>query len=475
MSSRIESPANPHPPGYRPPMELTDGSRVGVVGGGPAGSLLAYFLLDLAERAGLDLRVDIYEPKDFARQGAGGCNMCGGIISESLVQNLAAEGILLPGSVVQRGIGSYTLHMDVGSVRIETPLQEKRIGAVHRGGGPRGEGTRRWESFDGFLLGLAAGKGARVLRQRVEAVDFDDGRPRIHADGAMPEPYDLLAVAVGVNGASQRLLEQLKPAAEVPRTTKTYIREFFLGWDTIEETLGESMQVFLLAIPRLEFAAVIPKGDYASLCLLGEEIDDGLLQRFLAAPEVEGCMPAGWVASEQACKCSPRIAVRGAVRPFADRLVFVGDAGVTRLYKDGIGAAYRTAKAAATAAVFEGVSADAFARVYGPACRRLTVDNAIGKFIFAFTGAIRANRLARRTVLRMVRREQSLPGRSRRMSTVLWDMFTGSAPYSEILLRTLHPAFWGRLLWAFATVLVTRDPTGPPPRRRAPRAPTAAF
>ena len=33
------------------------------------------------------------------------------------------------------------------------------------------------------------------------------------------------------------------------------------------------------------------------------------------------------------------------------------------------------------------------------------------------------------------------------MSTVLWDTFTGSAPYREILLRTLHPGFLTRLVW----------------------------
>ena len=50
---------------------------------------------------------------------------------------LAAEGINLPPTVVQRGIDSYVLHMDVGSARIETPMLEKRIAATYRGAGPR--------------------------------------------------------------------------------------------------------------------------------------------------------------------------------------------------------------------------------------------------------------------------------------------------------------------------------------------------
>ena len=48
--------------------------------------------------------------------------MCGGIISETLVQTLATEGIELPPNVVQRGVDSYFLHMDVGSVKIEKSM-----------------------------------------------------------------------------------------------------------------------------------------------------------------------------------------------------------------------------------------------------------------------------------------------------------------------------------------------------------------
>src|SRR5512143_1517025 len=119
-------------------LELRDGCRVCVVGGGPAGSFFSYFLLQMAETLGVDITLDLYEPRDFTQPGPAGCNMCGGIVSESLVQALATEGILLGPGVVQRTIDSYFLHMDVGDVGIATPRQEKRIASVHRGGGPRG-------------------------------------------------------------------------------------------------------------------------------------------------------------------------------------------------------------------------------------------------------------------------------------------------------------------------------------------------
>ena len=108
-------------------LALTDGSRIAVVGGGPAGSFFAYFVIKTAEAIDLDLSVDIYEPRSFAHCGPAGCNHCGGIVSESLVQVLAAEGINLPPEVVQRGIESYVVHMDVGSVAIASPAGEQRI------------------------------------------------------------------------------------------------------------------------------------------------------------------------------------------------------------------------------------------------------------------------------------------------------------------------------------------------------------
>jgi flavin-dependent dehydrogenase len=436
--------------------ELTDGSRVAVIGGGPSGSFFTYFLFRMAEVVGLDLAVDIFEPRHFTHCGPAGCNHCGGIISESLVQLLATEGINLPPTVVQRGIDSYVLHMDVGSVRIETPGHEKRIAAVFRGNGPRDVEHVGWESFDRFLQGLAGDRGARIVRRAVTGFEWNDGRPLLkHADGS-GETYDLVAVAVGVNSNFLRLLEADSVGYRPPKTGATFICEFQLGRENIQQYLGTSMHVFQLGLPRLEFAALIPKGDVVTLCLLGQGIDVELVQRFLDAPEVRRCFPPEMGRPDHVCNCAPMINVRGAARPYADRFVVIGDSGVTRLYKDGIGAAYRTAKAAAVTAVFQGISAKDFENHFWPICRRIERDNAIGKFIFAFNDQLRKKRFSRRAILRMVSREQGNEGTTRHMSGVLWDLFTGSAPYREVFLNSLHPGFLGGLLWNAARSLTPR-------------------
>lgn len=423
---------------------LVDGSRVAVIGGGPAGSLFTYFLLEMAERIDTRLEVDIYDPRHFEQPGPVGCNMCGGIVSESLVQNLAIDGVFLANDTVQRGIDSYQLHTDVGSVRISLPSDEMRIGAVHRGGGPRDVTEPKWVSFDQRLLSNAAERGATVIHGRVEDVArTEDGRPTLATKGGEPRPYDLVVVATGVNTSILKAFEGLGIGYERPKLTKTLIREYRLGEEVIDEYLGTSMHVFLLDIPGLEFAALIPKGDYVTMAMLGDDLDSAAGDAFARAPEVRAVMPPGWDPEEKSCQCLPHINIRGVEKPFADRVVFIGDSGVTRLYKDGIGAAYRTAKAAARTALFEGVSEAAFRDHYLPICRAIQSDNRIGEIAFLLTRVAQKLRLLRFAILAIVRDEQ-VKHRPARLSGVLWDMFSGSAPYADIFARMLSPVLIAR-------------------------------
>jgi flavin-dependent dehydrogenase len=433
--------------------KLGSGSRIAVIGGGPSGSFSSYFLHQIAWRIDAEIHVDIYEPREFECTGPKSCNMCGGIVSESLLMHLAAEGINLPAAVIQRRLGSYFLHMDVGSVRIRTPELEKRIAAVHRGSGPRGCADPL-DGFDAHILKLAREQGANVIQERVTGVTLNGGRPTLKTGSGESEPYDLLVVATGINTAFLKLFEKLETGYRPPKLVQASICEFRLGRWMIERHLGNAMHVFLLNIPRLEFAALIPKGEYVTLVLLGDDIDKELMLSFLEAPEVKACMPPDWKLPDDYCHCSPRMPVVAAVKPYGDRVVFVGDCGTSRLYKDGIGADYRMAKAMSRTAFFHGVSEQAFHKHFRPACNSMINDNRIGKFVFWVTGFIQKFKFLRRAVWRMASREQQIKGARPRMSTVLWDTFTGSASYMSVLRRTLHPAYVGRLGADIATAVV---------------------
>jgi flavin-dependent dehydrogenase len=430
-----------------PGLTLTNGSRIAVVGGGPSGSFFAFFLLKMAAAIDLDIEVDIYDPRTFSHCGPAGCNHCGGIVSESLVQILAAEGINLPASVVQRGIESYVVHLDVGSVAIQNRVGEQRIAALYRGNGPREGGESPWESFDGYLQGLAVERGTSVVRRLITDIDWRSGYPWLQFADQPELKYDLVAVATGVNSNFLKILDDMPSGFKLPRTTRAFVCEFRSSEEEILRILGNSVHAFLLPIPRLEFAAIIPKGEFATVVMLGDDLDEELVHAFLRHPAVLDCFPTDVLPC--VCSCAPLVNMGARKKPFGDRIVLVGDSGVTRLYKDGIGAAFRTGKAAATTAVFQGVSEAAFKRSFWPTCRSITNDNAIGKVMFGTTDILKRLTFLRNVILRMTEREQMDPSRKAHMSSLLWNMFTGSAPYTEIFLGAIHPGFLGNFALNF--------------------------
>lgn len=442
---------------HSPSLKLEDGARVAVMGGGPAGSLFSYFLLDLAEKVDLNLEVDIYEPRDFSQAGPSGCNMCAGIISETLVQMLAVEGISLPPTVVQRSMDTYILHTRVGKASLETPHLEKRIAAVFRGAGPLGMKDCEWYSFDNYLLQQALQKGANLIRRRVEDASRSAGGVLITPRGRPAREYDFLSVTTGVNTRVLKLFEPVNAGYHQPITAQTHVREYLLGNEEIERFMGEhTIHFFLLDQPGLDFAAIVPKGNFVTVSVLGKDLSAEAFDSFLNTPEVKDCMPPNWQPERFACHCSPRINITGAVQPYADRMVFLGDSGVSRLYKDGIGAAYRAAKYAAATAIFHGISQEDFQQHYWKRCKGMEGDNRLGKFIFAVTNQIKRRRFATHALVQMVVNEQPKEAGQRRMSNILWGMFTGSAPYQEIFYRFFHPAFWSRFLWYLGFALFRR-------------------
>jgi len=114
-----------------------------------------------------------------------------------------------------------------------------------------------------------------------------------------------------------------------------------------------------------------------------------LISAFFNRPAVKNCFPAAWSQVQGICHCAPKINVREATVPFTDRVVLVGDCGVTR-------------RAAASGCDANGGS-----------------------------GAGRA-------------------GRGQTHEHRVWDLFTVSAPYREVFFLTLTPRFVARFLWRSA-------------------------
>ncbi len=416
---------------------LEDGANIAVIGGGPAGSFFSIFALKMAKMIGKELNVTIFEPKDFTRQGPPGCNMCGGVISELLVQTLAVEGINFPDSVVRKGINSYKLHTSCGSTYISTPSLEKTIATVYRGSGPKGMVSKGKQSLDKFLLDQAIEQGAVHKPVRIDRLEYQNHKPVLFAQDRQVLTADLVVGAFGVNSRTTQLFEDIGFGYRKPRTIGTAVAEITLDDPAISEALGDSIHLFLLPTKELKFAAVIPKGGYVTICLLGKNLNATLLKEFLNNPIVKNVLPES-ITQNLGCRCFPKMNTSAAKKPFADRVVICGDAGSTRLFKDGIGAAYFMGKAAATTAVFQGVSKAHFKRDYYPAYKSLIVDNYFGRFMFAVTEVYRKYKIFTKGMLGTVEKEQKDTNSRKVLSNILWDMFTGSERYKKVFLRAMN-------------------------------------
>ncbi|RPI38509.1 MAG: hypothetical protein EHM54_00130 [Nitrospiraceae bacterium] len=430
--------------------ELQDGAKIAVLGGGPTGSFFSIFALKMAKMMGKEINVTIFEPKDFTKDGPGGCNRCGGIISELLLQTIAVEGINLPDRVVRKGINSYRLHTNHGSVFISTPALEKTIATVYRGGGPKGMAGGEKDSFDNFLLSQAVKEGATHMPLRIDRLEYKS-KPVIFSQKNEIMEADLVAGCFGVNSTTGKLFEEMGIGYRKPPTITAAIAELRMTEETIAERFGNSIHLFLIPDKGIKFAAMIPKGQFVTLCILGEEMSTSVVKDFLERPLVKAVLPASY---SMECSCLPKMNIGAPRKPFADRVVVCGDAGSTRLFKDGLGAAYLMGKAAAKAAVFQGVGEADFRQEYYPVYKSIIHDNLYGSILYGVIGQYRRWKYLTKAMIEVVRKEQGDPNNTEKiLSSILWDMFTGNERYKNVFLKSfkvkMHIDMWEGLFKGF--------------------------
>lgn len=125
-------------------------------------------------------------------------------------------------------------------------------------------------------------------------------------------------------------------------------------------------------IRHIKFAAMIPKGTYVTVCILGKNLKPETVNEFMNHPVVRSVLPEKEKYTIDCC-CLPFMNVIASTIPFTDRVVICGDAGSTRLFKDGLGAAYIMGKAAAKTAVFHGVGKQDFQKEYYPVYKSIII------------------------------------------------------------------------------------------------------
>jgi hypothetical protein len=198
--------------------------------------------------------------------------------------------------------------------------------------------------------------------------------------------------------------------------------------------LDKSVHIFFENPPGLIFGALIPKGRYANLSLLGHRLPSDAVNQFLNAHGLKVLIPE---VTTLLCGCTPSVAVSTAKGFFADRLVVVGDAAVTRLYKDGIGSAFITAEAAARTAILRGVSRQDFSVGYQPVCLRIATDNSYGRLLFRLWSLTYHTPLLRKVWTQTVINEVNQLVDNHIHTRVLWGIFTGDESYRLLFWMSL--------------------------------------
>ena len=434
-------------------LELKNGDKVAVLGGGPAGSFFSIFALKLAKHIGKDIDLTIFEQKSFLNEGPSSCNMCAGVVSESLVQLLAIDGIILKPPILQRAIDTYNFQTISGDVLLNSPSLQRGIATVYRGGGPvsksasetNGDDTHKKISFDDFLIDCAKKEGAKVVNIKIDKIELNNDKPEIFSKGEKLFDADLVVGGCGINATTAKMFEGLGIGYTHPSVIKAFQSEIHLGKTNVLTRFGNAIHIFLINQPDVKFAAITPKGSYVTVSMLGKDITKQTVVDFLSNPLVKNKFPDSWTTPDAFCRCVPKINVGAARHPFADRIVMIGDASSARLYKDGIGSAYMTAKAAANTAILFGISDTDFHKHYYPTCKAINRDNFFGSLMFAVTDTVNKTPIIRESLLRLLRNEQKYPESGYKCSTVLWDMFTGNERYTDIFVRAIDP----RLLLTF--------------------------
>ena len=340
---------------------VQDGQTVAIIGGGPGGVGCALTLRQEAHRLGREVRVVLFEGKRFGEH----YNQCAGVLSPPLQDLLREFGLAFPAQLIQRTIVGYMLYGD--HERILLPEDE---GSAHS------QAVQRVK-FDQFLLEQVRAEGVDVVLGRVTDVEFHPEEVIVYSWSGT---YHACAV-VGAFGLSKAMAACFARRVGYipPPFLETLVTKFYPGpQEPIPDLLDNLIHVFLPRLPRVEFGALIPKGDHITVILAGWNVSAKEMEAFLNLPLVRQLLPS----TPPTDYFKGRFPIGLAGRPFGDRYVLIGDAaGLVRPFKGkGINSALFTGRVAAETLLREGISRAALTQFYRR-CHQLTGDLWYGRLM----------------------------------------------------------------------------------------------
>jgi flavin-dependent dehydrogenase len=411
-------------------MRLENESRVGIIGGGPAGCFAAIQLLNRARESGIRLDVRIFDPRfDTDVRGVAACKGCAGIVSANAVQSIESLGLSVPPRVIQETIEEYRVHILGQTIRLPQPHPGRKILSVYRGRGPRTHQGDPIESFESYLISEAVARGAGYVPERVRSLGWDSG-PLVRTESTT-FAADLIVLATGVNNRPipEPFFEYTPPPTEI------------MAQDEIRKPAdwpAHTVVAFFGEPKGLIFGALVPKREYLNVSLLGYQMGPDPIREFFRAQK-EPMAEYFSAPLENCCGCSPRVPLHIAPRYYGDQWVAIGDAAVARLYKDGIYSSFVTAEAAMRTALDQGIDAEAFKAGYEPAARRIAADNRYGDILFAISTAILRNPRLTAAFLYSLRLDETRPEGKKILARLIWGMLTGDESYRLLFRMSFRP------------------------------------
>jgi len=449
-------------------MPLEENNTVVVIGGGPAGAFFCLHLLRRSRELHRKVRVVVIERRRQGADQAGrgfvdgwrGCTYCAGGVSPRLNDVLKRLHLQLPAEVVQSRIHSITVQGYWKNIELQVP-DDREILSVFRGVRPLSRADQQ-HNFDAVLMKHAIEEGAELISGEVHDAEYSkNGKPLVHyrVDGeAATLEADFLVFAAGVNeraqpqGASRPLsmvLRRLAPGYAPPRLRPALIFELEMTRDVAMHLEGHLHFVeYGSAALKLEMCSLLPKREYITVVLVGPCVDVSsgpqesrrIIHEFLQLPHVRKLLLPG-TRLRTACVCSPRLVVGSAKRPFASRVAGVGDMVTSRLYKDGIWSAHRTAHALAETLLDRGVDQRSLEEGYAPVIREFGRDNRFAALVFLLHRFVFSSAVLSRVIYQAVITERKTSDkRRRRLERILWEIASGDAQYEFTFLAMIHPA-----------------------------------
>ncbi len=436
-------------------LRLKNNSKIIIIGGGPAGSFFANDAIQHAKKLGINIQITIFNSKDFSQRGPSGCNMSAAVIAASLHEKLTRDGIILPESIIRQEIKGYYFHTEEYGIELYRPNQTNKssIVAVYRGSGPLYNTHTEINSFDDFLLKHVFKQGVNVISEPVLDLHLpsnpDTPATVIYGKSGQRNKMeaDLVVGAFGINSNMANKIKNLNFGYIPPKTIRTCQMEIPLDTAFIKDSFKDNIQVFALGIGPFRFASIVPKNNYVTVSLVGSrDLTSNDLLEFINHPVVRKNLPYGWEMPEKFCMCLPKIVLSHAKNPFTNRFVMVGDASISRIFKNGLESAYITSQLAAQAVFENGISSEDFAKhYYKPARKLLAMDNRLGAVILAISDFITRQNWLVKARLSYVKEKRG-SWIADHLNALLWNMVTGDAPYHTILVQALNPVFQIKLI-----------------------------